>query len=164
MSVILMATQRGREPESCGQQKIKGSQTNVCYVVYAYFTVLLSSILKDVRRFKNSSLYKLRWVTLGYHYNWTTKLYSPLNHTPFPQDLSNLSEHILTRLGFKHFKAEAAIVNYYHMDSTLSGHTDHSEKDLNAPLISMRFVITIMIPSFVIGNSNFVVSDSLPCF
>ena len=37
------------------------------------------------------------------------------------------------------FCAEAGIVNYYHMDSTLSGHTDHSEKDLSQPLLSISF-------------------------
>lgn len=36
------------------------------------------------------------------------------------------------------FVPEAAIVNYYHLDSTLSGHTDHSEKDLSIPLLSIR--------------------------
>ena len=36
------------------------------------------------------------------------------------------------------FRAEAAIVNYYHLDSSLSGHTDHSEKDLTQPLLSIR--------------------------
>lgn len=30
-------------------------------------------------------------------------------------------------------------MNYYHMDSTLSGHTDHSEKDLAQPLLSLSF-------------------------
>ena len=29
-------------------------------------------------------------------------------------------------------------MNYYHLDSTLSGHTDHSEKDLSIPLLSVR--------------------------
>ncbi len=37
-------------------------------------------------------------------------------------------------------KAEAAIVNYYHMNSTLCAHTDHSEFDaLTKPLISFSF-------------------------
>jgi alkylated DNA repair protein alkB family protein 1 len=36
--------------------------------------------------------------------------------------------------------AEAAIVNYYHMNSTLCAHTDHSEYDaLTKPLISYSF-------------------------
>ncbi|CAI8052202.1 Nucleic acid dioxygenase ALKBH1, partial [Geodia barretti] len=37
------------------------------------------------------------------------------------------------------FLAEAGIVNYYHLDSTLSGHTDHSERDLSHPLLSISF-------------------------
>lgn len=37
-------------------------------------------------------------------------------------------------------KAEAAIVNYYHHNSTLCAHTDHSEYDaLTKPLISFSF-------------------------
>jgi alkylated DNA repair protein alkB family protein 1 len=37
-------------------------------------------------------------------------------------------------------QAEAAIVNYYHMNSTLCAHTDHSEYDaLTKPLISISF-------------------------
>ena len=38
------------------------------------------------------------------------------------------------------FRAEAGIVNYYQLGATLSGHTDHSEDDLTAPLISIRSV------------------------
>ena len=87
---------------------------------------------------KDSLLYRLRWVTLGYHYNWTTKLYHKDNYTSFPSDLSNLTQFILKVIGFSTFVSEAAIVNYYHLDSTLSGHTDHSEYDLSAPLISIR--------------------------
>jgi len=30
-------------------------------------------------------------------------------------------------------------VNYYHLDSTLSGHSDHSERDLSHPLLSIRY-------------------------
>ena len=41
------------------------------------------------------------------------------------------------------FNAEACIVNYYHLDSTLSGHTDHSEKDLSLPLLSIRLVVVV---------------------
>lgn len=82
--------------------------------------------------------YKLRWVTLGYHHNWDTKHYDSHHQSPFPSDLAKLTQFILAAVGFPEFSAEAAIVNYYHLDSTLSGHTDHSEKDLTAPLISIR--------------------------
>ena len=35
------------------------------------------------------------------------------------------------------YMAEAAIVNFYPMTGTLSGHTDHSEHNLAAPLLSI---------------------------
>jgi len=49
---------------------------------------------------KESLLYKLRWVTLGYHYDWTSKEYSPEKHSPFPEDLGRLSMFILRAVGF----------------------------------------------------------------
>ena len=107
---------------------------------------------------KDSALYRLRWVTLGYHYDWNKKAYNSKNRSSFPEDLATLSSFILHCVGFSgyisntmhhispslstvpcfRFKAEAAIVNYYHLDSSLSGHTDHSEKDLARPLLSIR--------------------------
>lgn len=56
----------------------------------------------------------------------------------FPVDLALLTNIFATTLGFHDFKAEAAIVNFYHMDSILSGHTDHSEQNFEAPLFSFR--------------------------
>ncbi|XP_078352398.1 nucleic acid dioxygenase ALKBH1-like [Oculina patagonica] len=88
---------------------------------------------------EKSLLYKLRWVTLGYHYDWDSKTYSKTRHTDFPPDLGKLVEFIAAALQFPSFKPEAGIINYYHLDSTLSGHTDHSELDLTAPLFSLSF-------------------------
>lgn len=42
-------------------------------------------------------------------------------------------------------------MNYYHMDSTLSGHTDHSEKDLAQPLLSLSFGQSAI---FLIGGTT----------
>ena len=56
-----------------------------------------------------------------------------------PFDLSTLSSHIATAIGWKNYDAEAAVVNFYHLKARLCGHTDHSEKDHQAPLISMRY-------------------------
>ena len=85
-------------------------------------------------------VYRLRWVTLGYHYDWDSKTYHPAHHTPFPSDLAALSQLLAAASGWEGFRAEAGIVNYYHMDSTLSPHTDHSERDITAPLVSIRLV------------------------
>ncbi|XP_013172998.1 PREDICTED: alkylated DNA repair protein alkB homolog 1 [Papilio xuthus] len=84
-------------------------------------------------------LKKMRWTTLGYHHNWDTKIYSEDNKSVFPEDLGELCDCIAQYLGYEDFKAEAAIVNYYHLSSTLSAHTDHSEINLEAPLFSFSF-------------------------
>ncbi|XP_033101170.1 nucleic acid dioxygenase ALKBH1-like [Anneissia japonica] len=86
---------------------------------------------------------RLRWVTLGYQYDWTNKLYYADDHVPFPADLAALAKYFASKLGFMNFEPEAGIVNFYHMDSTLGGHTDHSEYDMEAPLFSIRLVTFI---------------------
>ncbi|XP_048842430.1 nucleic acid dioxygenase ALKBH1 [Brienomyrus brachyistius] len=84
-------------------------------------------------------LEKLRWVTLGYHYNWDTKTYSAERHTAFPADLAKLSGHLAAACGFPGFRAEAGILNYYHTDSSLGIHVDESELDHSWPLLSFSF-------------------------
>lgn len=80
----------------------------------------------------------LRWVTLGYHHNWDTKVYSEESFNEFPEDLNSLVARVLApALGFTDYQSQAAIVNYYPQGSTLSGHTDHSEMNLEAPLFSI---------------------------
>jgi len=82
---------------------------------------------------------KLRWSTLGYHHNWDTKEYDQNVRSDFPSDLDTLCKYIATTLQYPTYKAEAAIVNFYPGSSTLSAHTDHSEHNLTAPLISISF-------------------------
>lgn len=94
---------------------------------------------------KERLVYRLRWVTLGYHYDWDSKTYHPSHHTHFPQDLAALSQLLVAASGWEGFRAEAGIVNYYHMDSTLSPHTDHSEPDITAPLVSIRLVVYLQL-------------------
>uniref|UniRef100_UPI0037E77E13 nucleic acid dioxygenase ALKBH1 n=1 Tax=Semicossyphus pulcher TaxID=241346 RepID=UPI0037E77E13 len=84
-------------------------------------------------------LEKLRWVTLGYHYNWDTKTYSANHHTPFPADLHSLSSQVTAACGFPGFNAEAGILNYYRSDSSLGIHVDESELDHSRPLLSFSF-------------------------
>ncbi|OQV16861.1 putative DNA oxidative demethylase ALKBH1 [Hypsibius exemplaris] len=98
----------------------------------------------DWKADKNKSLaaapiWKLRWITLGYHHDWDSKLYSEDKKTPFPDDVNCLCRFLARRLGYREFSAEAAIVNYYHLDSTLSPHQDVSEPYQEAPLISISF-------------------------
>ncbi|KAL0130758.1 hypothetical protein PUN28_002404 [Cardiocondyla obscurior] len=92
---------------------------------------------------------KLRWATLGYHHNWDTKLYSENSKSDMPMEVCGLTSVLAKALGFLDFKAEAAIVNYYRMNSTLAGHTDHSEVNITAPLFSISFGQTAI---FLIGG------------
>ncbi|CAM5151804.1 unnamed protein product [Natator depressus] len=91
------------------------------------------------KREPRSLLEKLRWVTVGYHYNWDTKKYSADHYTPFPSDLAFLSEQVAAACGFQGFQAEAGILNYYHFDSSLGIHVDESELDHSQPLLSFSF-------------------------
>jgi alkylated DNA repair protein alkB homolog 1 len=74
-----------------------------------------------------------------FYYIILNQVYSETAKSQFPVDLSKLSKTIIKLLQFPdEFMAEAAIVNFYHPSSTLSGHTDHSEYNLSAPLLSIR--------------------------
>ncbi|XP_027857186.1 nucleic acid dioxygenase ALKBH1 [Xiphophorus couchianus] len=93
----------------------------------------------SVKRQPKTLLERLRWVTLGYHYNWDTKTYSANSYTPFPADLHMLSVRITVACGFPGFNSEAAILNYYRSDSSLGIHVDESELDHSRPLLSLSF-------------------------
>lgn len=78
----------------------------------------------------------LRWITLGYHHNWETKIYDEKMRNAFPADLEFLIKEIARTVGFENYQPEAAIVNYYPLNATLAGHVDYSEK-CNEPLFSV---------------------------
>jgi len=108
------------------------------------------SLHKDATNlFKQTPIWKLRWATLGYHHNWNTKVYSENDHTEFPSELFQLSQVVAGCLGYSNYKAQAAIVNFYHVGSTLSAHTDESEQNLSHPLISISFGLPAV---FLIGG------------
>lgn len=88
---------------------------------------------------KSSLLMRLRWATLGYQYEWNTKEYFADRIQSFPDDLRHLCSYIAAALGYSEYSCEAGIVNYYRMDSALMAHTDVSELDKVAPLISFSF-------------------------
>ncbi|GAB6021315.1 hypothetical protein CHUAL_014129 [Chamberlinius hualienensis] len=101
--------------------------------------------------FRKSPLSKLHWVTLGYHHNWDTKVYDLDKVSEFPKDLKCLTQCVADRLGFKNYCPEAAIINYYSPRSSIGGHTDHSEFDHLAPLISISFGLTGL---FLLGGAT----------
>lgn len=100
----------------------------------------------------------MRWTTLGYHYDWTNKVYDEAFRNDFPSELQTLIGMFADALSFKNYKAEAAIINFYPIGSTLSPHTDHSEFSLECPLFSISFGQSAI---FLIGGKD-KESEALP--
>ncbi|CAO3638559.1 unnamed protein product [Mucor hiemalis] len=99
-------------------------------------------------------LRKMRWITLGYQYHWTTKTYHLDRRYPFPEEVSDLTKAVVTaveNVGYNgeeggawrntykgsDFNAEAGVINYYQYRDTLMGHVDRSELNMEAPLVSL---------------------------
>ncbi|OJJ45433.1 hypothetical protein ASPZODRAFT_69923 [Penicilliopsis zonata CBS 506.65] len=76
---------------------------------------------------------KLRWMTLGGQYDWTSKVYPEGQPPLFPQDTAKLLRSV-----FPETDAQAAIVNVYSAGDTLSVHRDVSE-ECDVGLISVSF-------------------------
>jgi alkylated DNA repair dioxygenase AlkB len=79
---------------------------------------------------------KLRWITLGGQYNWTTKVYPSFTRTDpafpqFPPRVAALFSPPLFAV-----RPEAAIVNFYSQGDVLSPHQDVAEK-CGADLVSL---------------------------
>ncbi len=94
---------------------------------------------------------KLRWTHLGYHFDYNYVNYKEEKYYGFPEDLSQLMKCISTGLGFEDYSPETAIVNYYPIGSSMGGHTDHYEEELDAPLISVSFGLPAV---FLIGGQT----------
>ena len=61
---------------------------------------------------------------IRYHYDWTQKVYDLEYFNEIPIDVKNMCELISKLTNFDKFVAQAGIVNYYHLNSTLSAHQD----------------------------------------
>lgn len=109
---------------------------------------------KDQIQFDREKLLrKIRWVTLGYQYDWTSKEYDfAKDPVPFPPELAEYCRKVCARLGFGHdYRAEAGIVNYYQTGDTLTSHVDRSERNMEAPLLSMSLGSSCI---FLLGGSD----------
>jgi alkylated DNA repair protein alkB family protein 1 len=99
----------------------------------------------------NESIFqKLRWASLGYHYDWTSRKYYKDVFGEFPSELSELVKTLASVVG-ESIKPEAAIVNYYPANATMGGHLDDAELTMDKPIVS----ISIGCPAiFLIGGRN----------
>ncbi len=110
---------------------------------------------------------KLRWITLGYQYHWPTKTYHLDKRFPFPKDIELLTTFVIKSINgikfhtndknenndeqcfindydHKKWKPEAGVINYYQLKDNLMAHVDKSEINMEAPLISFRYVKEIL--------------------
>ena len=105
-------------------------------VIQDFWDALNSESDEQQRRLIKKSM---RWTTLGYHYDWTNKIYDENLKNEFPVELNRLIATVAETLDFNDYKSEAAIINFYPIGQTLSAHTDHSEFYLDSPLFSISF-------------------------
>lgn len=105
------------------------------------------------------ALIKQRWITLGYQYDWKTKVYDLENPLQIPKELDELAKSVVSAvegIGYDDpfnsssklswhneykgadFKSEAGVINYYQLKDTLMAHVDKSEINMDAPLVSVR--------------------------
>ncbi|KAJ2788053.1 hypothetical protein GGI15_000228 [Coemansia interrupta] len=105
----------------------------------------------------------LRWCTLGQQYNWTTKQYD-LGTSAFDKDIDALMRAIAEAItdpviipgdaddeqlqpwpssyDGRMFVSQAGIINYYDQRTTMAGHVDKTEENMDAPLISTSIGLT----------------------
>ena len=100
-----------------------------------------------------SAFKKLRWVNLGYSYDWTHRKYK-ISEEPNSQIPVEISEKLIQIAVEKSktcesFKPETAIVNYYYLDSSMGPHVDDAEFDLSRPVISVSLGASAV---FLIGG------------
>lgn len=99
----------------------------------------------NFKRFKS-----LRWASLGYHYNWTLRKYVRDCKTKFPEELALLCKRFANYVG-DNLTAEAAIVNYYPVGTSMSGHLDDAELTMEEPIISLSIGCPAV---FLIGDKT----------
>lgn len=93
--------------------------------------------LSDVNKSEKCSLLTgLRWASLGYHYDWTTRMYRPDLESPIPTPLATLCTAVANLLHLS-LTPEAAIVNYYPLNGHMSGHVDDAEHCMDEPIVSV---------------------------
>ena len=87
----------------------------------------------------------LRWITTGYHYDWTNKTYDRSLHSLMPPLIKQTAQRKTASLVSKNIipdipiDYQTSIINYYNTKNTLMGHTDtyESESVMSRPLLSI---------------------------
>ena len=87
---------------------------------------------------------KLRWCSLGPHYNWTSRRYEiDVHHRSLPDALVDIWRRFLAStcrlegVSVPDWKPDAALINYYAEGDSLGGHKDDAEEDMTKPIVSL---------------------------
>jgi alkylated DNA repair protein alkB family protein 1 len=110
------------------------------------------------------ALRHMRWTTMGYQYDWSAKTYPSTQTTALPLCLVDMTRAIVASIDearapgvpIYHYAGdvyhpEAGVVNYYHDRDTLTAHVDHSEQNMDAPLVSFSLGNACV---FLIGSED----------
>ena len=79
---------------------------------------------------------RLRWASLGFHYDWTVRSYTASRYSPFPPALADLSSSIAAALHLP-LHPSAALVNFYPLSSSMLAHVDDAELTHTPPIVSI---------------------------
>lgn len=100
---------------------------------------------------KPELLPSLRWASVGYHFQWTPRIYTDEHRGPFPKDLEEYVSDMALQVGYR-MKPEASIINFYpHNKCCMGGHLDDAEDDMSKPIVSTSFGNTVI---FLIGGTS----------
>ncbi|EER18018.1 conserved hypothetical protein [Perkinsus marinus ATCC 50983] len=107
-------------------------------------------------------LRKLRWSSLGVHYDWTRRSYRGTSSSDMPQWVCDIYHNALkaaddicgSRLAEDGYQAEAALVNFFHSHRSsdrLGGHKDDVEARDHSPLV----ILALGLPcTFLLGGDS----------
>ncbi len=94
-------------------------------------------------------LRRLRWISIGQQYDWSSKSYTA-HSEPVSAPLAALCSRLCREAGLcDDFRAEAGIVNVYQSGDSLTSHVDRSEKRMDVPLVSVSLGASCV---FVLGG------------
>lgn len=82
--------------------------------------------------------------------DWTMRKYRKNLKSTFPSDLARLCSNI-AQLVHEDLEAEAAIVNYYPLDTCMGGHLDDAEHIMTKPIVSISIGCSAL---FLIGGDQ----------
>jgi alkylated DNA repair protein alkB family protein 1 len=94
-------------------------------------------------------LRRLRWVALGYQYDWSSLSYDwkqqpqPLHPciTHFADDTVALLRQPPVGMQCSTYRPQAAVVNFYQIGDSLTSHVDRSEPAAAAPLVPLMLLL-----------------------